>query len=53
MESKFRYLIFPENIYTIHLEEGANPITIEISGKELVNKLKKQMLLDMPTDYEV
>jgi hypothetical protein len=53
MDSKFRYIIFPDNIYKIDLEEGSNPVTIEISGKELINKLRKQMMLDIPSEYEL
>jgi hypothetical protein len=53
-DSKFRYLIFPDNIYTIELDSnGANPVKLEMSGEELINKIKKQMLLDIPSEYEL
>lgn len=53
MNPKFKYLLFPENLYTVTLEQGANPLTIEISGKEIIEILNSQIVLDMPSEYEV
>jgi hypothetical protein len=53
VSSKFRYILFPDNIYKVVLDEGNDAIAIEMSGKSILDAIKKQLLLDMPSEYEV
>lgn len=45
--NKFKYTIFPENIYLVTVEDwDLNPYTFEISGEEIANALRREKLLD-------
>lgn len=47
MSSKFKYTIFPENVYLVTVEDwDLNPYTFEISGEEIANALRRDKLLD-------
>ena len=47
MSSKFRYTIFPENIYLVTVEDwDLNPYTFEISGEDIAAALRREKLLD-------
>lgn len=45
--NKFKYTIFPENIYLVTVEDwDLNPYTFEISGEEIGAALRREKLLD-------
>lgn len=47
MDKKFRYIIFPDNIYQITVEDyDLNPYTFEVTGEEIAAVLRRQALLD-------
>ena len=47
MISKFRYLLFPDNIYKIVVQDyDGNPYSTEMSGRDIIAHLRKYILLD-------
>ena len=42
MNSKFRYIIFEDNIYSLELRDYyGNPFTVELSGKEILDQVQR------------
>ena len=47
MDSKFRYIIFEDNIYQITVDDyDGNPYTFEVSGEEIAAHFRREKLLD-------
>lgn len=47
MDSKFRYIIFNDNIYQITIDDyDGNPYTFEVSGEEIAAHFRREKLLD-------
>ena len=47
MSSKFKYVIFPENAYQVTVDDyDGEPYTFEISGEEIADHFRREMLLD-------
>ena len=45
--SKFRYVIFPDNIYKITVDDyDGKPYTFEVSGEAIAMHLRREALLD-------
>ena len=44
--SKFKYTIFPNNIYLVTVDDyDGNPYTFEVSGEEIAAYLRREALL--------
>ena len=49
--NKFRYIIFPENIYKITVDDyDGNPYTFEVSGEDIALHFRREKLLDRQFD---
>lgn len=47
MDSKFRYIIFNDNIYQITIDDyDGNPYTFEVFGEEIAAHFRREKLLD-------
>jgi len=47
MDTKFRYIIFEDNIYQITVDDyDGNPYTFEVSGEEIAAHFRREKLLD-------
>jgi hypothetical protein len=47
MTNKFRYILFSDQTYLVEIIDLNNkPLTIEISGQEIVDKLSKDYAID-------
>lgn len=46
-KSKFRYIIFPDGMYQVTIEDyDGKPYTFEISGEAIATHLRREALLD-------
>tara|TARA_B110000977_G_scaffold25631_2_gene31626 strand:- start:8886 stop:9023 length:138 start_codon:yes stop_codon:yes gene_type:complete len=45
--------MFPDNIYKIVLEEGPNPVIVELSGEKIVELIRASLPLDTTSTHEV
>lgn len=47
MENKFRYVLFPDNIYKVVVDDyDGNPYMFEISGREIISHIRREALLE-------
>lgn len=47
MESKFKYIIFPDKTYQVTVEDyDLNPYTFEVTGEHIAEVLRREALLD-------
>jgi|AntAceMinimDraft_11_1070367.scaffolds.fasta_scaffold00804_36 hypothetical protein len=51
MNNNFRYLLSPDNIYKVTIEDyDGLPFTIEVSGQEILDQIRRTYLLDKALD---
>lgn len=51
MTSKFRFIIFPEHIYKVTVDDyDGNPYTFEVSGKAIAEQFRREALLTRQWD---
>lgn len=49
--SKFRYVIFPDGIYQVTVQDyGLEPYTFEVTGEEIAQSFRREKLLDRQFD---
>ena len=47
MSSKFKYVIFPEHVYQITIDDyDGNPYTFEVTGRRMAEEFRREVLLD-------
>tara|TARA_R110001606_G_scaffold284627_2_gene432881 strand:+ start:350 stop:517 length:168 start_codon:yes stop_codon:yes gene_type:complete len=47
MENKFRYILFPDNIYKVTLKDSENnPIEVEVPGRFILSQLQRTYDID-------
>lgn len=51
MMSKFKYVIFAENIYQVTVDDwDGKPYTFEVTGQEIADSFRREKLLDRAFD---
>jgi hypothetical protein len=46
MDNKFRYIIFPDNIYKVSLLQNGEPVDVEVPGRFILDQLQRTHDLD-------
>ena len=47
MESKFRYILFPDNVYRLTFQDySGNDFTVEVLGEDILNQIRRNYALD-------